>query len=648
MTRVGHKTADGKGSVPAGLLIGLEIHQQLDTDKLFCRCPSTLDDGEGIQVSRSLRPTQSEMGEVDRAAVEEAKKRLAFEYIAPPAVSCLVELDEEPPHPVSETALQVGLEVAADLSSSPVDELQVMRKIVIDGSNTTGFQRTALLALGGRVETTRGPVGIQTICLEEDSARRLGRKGDVVTFRLDRLGIPLLEIATAPDIKDGDHARETAEALGRTLRKTGKAKRGIGTIRQDVNISIPGGARVELKGVQELRTLPGAVDSEIARQEMLIRVAAELKRRGANTSDLSAPIRDVSSVFKASASKVVTDALSAGGSVHALALPRFEELLGKKGQPGFRLGAELAGRARARSGVAGLFHSDELPAYGITEEEVEAIRSLLGLRGEDAFAIVAASPRQCTAALEAARERAMQAMEGVPEETREIRPDLSSHYLRPLPGRARMYPETDIPPRRVTPEDLAAADRRRTARENAARELEAFVAGMVAPGDLVQLQNTGNVERFAKVAGQLGVGGAATKERGALLARILLHTVPEVEAASQEGRRVGDALLAEVIAGVEAGLFPKDAVLPVLIEVTKTGGSVGATASRLGLSTVGEEEVRRVVAAVVQRNAKLVKDRGEAALGPLMGDCMKELRGKVDGRVLGRLLAEEIRRSAAK
>jgi len=231
-----------------GFKAGLEIHQQLKTHKLFCECPSEISEKIDYSFQRMLRPTQSELGDVDRAALDEAQRKRRFTYMASLASTCLVETDEEPPHAANPEAIDLCLTMALLLDASPVDEVQFMRKIVVDGSNTTGFQRTALVAMNGCI----GNVRITMITLEEDAARKLAEEKNLVKYGLDRLWIPLIEITTAADITSPQHAREVAVQLGVLLQATKKVKRGLGTIRQDLNISIAKGARVEVKGIQSL------------------------------------------------------------------------------------------------------------------------------------------------------------------------------------------------------------------------------------------------------------------------------------------------------------------------------------------------------------------------------------------------------------
>ena len=248
---------------------GLEIHQQLDSHKLFCNCPSILrNDEPDFLVERKLHAVAGESGEVDRAAEYQASLKKTFVYSGYKENTCLIELDEEPPHEINQEALKIALQIALLLNCKIIPITQIMRKTVIDGSNTSGFQRTVLIARGGYVETALGKVGIDTICIEEDSARKIKTQEEKIYWNLDRLGIPLIEIATAPDIKSPEQAKEVALHIGNVLRSC-KVKRGIGTIRQDVNISILNENRIEMKGVQDMKIFLKVIENEILRQKDL-------------------------------------------------------------------------------------------------------------------------------------------------------------------------------------------------------------------------------------------------------------------------------------------------------------------------------------------------------------------------------------------
>ena len=254
------------------LKIGLEIHQQLAGNKLFCSCPAEIvDTTADFNVMRQLQASRSELGTVDAAALYEQEKKKFFLYKVYHTTNCLVELDEEPPHAVNFDTLRCALQVAQLLHCSIVDEIQVMRKVVIDGSNVSGFQRTMLVGVSGYLTLSSGKrVGISTLCLEEEAAKKLADTSEFRAYNISRLGIALIEIATAPDLSTPEEAQEAAQIMGMVLRSVAGLRRGLGTIRQDVNVSIKNGARVEIKGFQDLRSIPRVVVYEIERQLALI------------------------------------------------------------------------------------------------------------------------------------------------------------------------------------------------------------------------------------------------------------------------------------------------------------------------------------------------------------------------------------------
>ncbi len=252
-----------------GLKCGLEIHQQLEGKKLFCNCqtiivPST--EKPDFKFIRKLRASASELGEVDKAALYELQKGKYFVYEGYHKSNCLTCIDEEPPLEVNKEALDISLQITLLLNAKPVSKVQFMRKIVIDGSNITSFQRTALIATDGYIETSLGKVTVPTICLEEEAAQKQEDTKEYRRYNISRLGIPLIEVATGPDIKTPEHAKESAAKIGMILRSVKGVKRGLGTIRQDVNVSIKGHPRVEIKGFQDLRAIPKVIEYEFQRQ----------------------------------------------------------------------------------------------------------------------------------------------------------------------------------------------------------------------------------------------------------------------------------------------------------------------------------------------------------------------------------------------
>jgi glutamyl-tRNA(Gln) amidotransferase subunit E len=615
------------------LTCGLEIHQQLDTRKLFCDCPTTLVEEEGPVLVRRLRPTFSELGEIDRAAVVQAEKRLRFRYQAPPSSSCLVDADEEPPHAANADALDIVLTFAAMLKARPVDEVHFMRKIVVDGSNTTGFQRTALVATDGTLEVAGRAISVATFCLEEDAARKVEVGAGEITYRLDRLGIPLIEVATGPELHTPEEVKEAAQRLGSMMRATRRVKRGIGTIREDVNISVPGGARVEIKGVQELRMLPMYVAKEAERQRSLLRIREVLRQRGVVKADV-VPL-DLTETFVSCPSKVIAGALKKGGRVFAAPLASFAGVL-RSPDSSMRLGAEMAQYARTK-GVAGIFHADELPGYGIDQAYVDRLRDLLGIGQGDAFVLCADEPHRAKAAVLAAVARAYAALDGVPEETRDPLPDGGTAYSRPLPGAARMYPETDVPPATIGPDRLQRIASSLPELPEV-RTLRIASTYGIHEQQARQLVRDGWDDLFEEVA--------ANRELAPVAARTLLSTLPELERQGVDMGKLDEGTMRQVFSALAAGRFAKEAVPDVLARVAQ-GKGVEEAVKELGITVVSSEEASSVVARVVKEREAFVREKGQAAVGPLMGVVMAELKGKIDGRTASELLRKEIERSLA-
>ncbi|PKK86094.1 MAG: Glu-tRNA(Gln) amidotransferase GatDE subunit E [Thermoplasmata archaeon HGW-Thermoplasmata-1] len=618
-----------------GFRAGLEIHQQLDTAKLFCSCASEITEDIDYEFQRLLRPTQSEMGDVDRAAIAEAKKKRRFIYTASKRTTCMVEADEEPPHEANGDAIDVALTMAELFCSRVVDEMHFMRKIVIDGSNTSGFQRTGLVAFGGMVDEVR----VQTIALEEDSARKIGQKDSLVNYGLDRLGIPLLEIATEPDIRDPRHAQDVAKRIGRLLRATKKVKRGLGTIRQDVNVSISGGARVEIKGVQNLKAMPEVARKEVERQLMMLAVKAELEKRGITKDAVEAcETIDLTAAFSSCESKVVRASLDNNGAMIGVRLPGFEGLIKGDYREGPRLGRELSGYAKNAAGVKGVFHSDELPSYGITENEVTEVKRLLSVCDGDGFVICAEARAKALAAVTAARERAVIALEGVAEEVRKALPDDSTEYMRPMPGAARMYPETDVPPVAIT------AGRRAKIRSSLPELPEAKMKRFVRDYALNRDQAKQLFDREIEDEYEAFVTKYPSEKNA--VARILLNVLPELELSGLDTSVVDGAMVGGILDALSQGGFAKEAVPQIMNHLLKNPGhGLAEAVSACGVGAVGEDEVTAVIRAVILERAGFVKQKGMDALGPLMGPVMEKLRGKADGALISKVLKEELKRA---
>lgn len=597
-----------------GLKCGIEIHQQLEGKKLFCQCPTLIrEDAPHFTVSRQIRAAAGEAGQIDIAALQEMKKGRQFVYNAYQDTTCLVELDETPPSQINKEALATALQVAKLFKSKIVDSAHVMRKTVVDGSNTTGFQRTILIGQNGKIETPEGTIGIPTIILEEDSCRIIKESPTQAEYSLDRLGIPLLEIGTTPDIKTPKQCMEVAEKIGLLLRSTGKAKRGLGTIRQDINVSIKGGNRVEIKGAQDLKSLPLLVEYEASRQKNLLEIKHELEKRRVKKFD--SQIKDLTGTLKNSGSKIIRKAIEANGTVLGTKLPGFAGLLGKEIQPGRRLGTELSDKAKIIAGTGGLFHSDELPNYGITNREVELARHELECLDDDAFVLVADQKTRAEKALKAAIERANEAIDGVPCEVRKANPDCTTSYLRPMPGAARMYPETDLPPIPISQKMLDEIQLPELIEEKTKRYeklgLSKDLAELTARSEQATLFDE-LVKEFPEL-------------KPSYVAEILMTSAKTIK------RNYGIDINPEendyraIFASLVAGQITKESVL----EILKENKPVASVIHKY--CTITETELRTAL-------NKLVKENPGMPYNSLIGMAMKQLRGKAPGEKIAQLL----------
>jgi glutamyl-tRNA(Gln) amidotransferase subunit E len=619
-----------------GLKAGLEIHQQLNTtSKLFCSSPTELHDTKdaSYEFYRYLRPSKSEMGEIDRAAIEEGIGTRRFTYKAYKS-TCLVENDDEPPLEMNLEALKIALQIALLLQMQPFEQAHTMRKLVIDGSNTSGFQRTALLAAGGYISLSSGSVRIDTLSVEEEAAQIV----DKDVYSIDRLGIPLVEIGTAPDVTTPKMARELALAIGTILRAC-KVKRGIGTIRQDINISIAGGARVEIKGVQALDLIENIVRFEVARQLNLLKIRDELQDREA---DVGKPV-EVSSIFAHTASNVLEKK-----HVWGLLLRRFAGLVGKDIQPGRRLGSEFADHAKKRR-VAGIFHTDELPRYGITSRETEALLQFLKAEESDAVVILAdENVKTCVEAIYAVMHRAKAATEGVPEETRRALSNGCSEYMRPLPGAARMYPETDVSPIAVPTAliDRIKAHLPERLDDRMRRYRQDFLLNDELARQIAWSENSQLFEHVMRLWGGYTDGSLnrdEVKDASTFVVRTLEGTIAELKRDNVPVDLLTRENTLDVFRLVNSKTISKEGVPEILRCLSECPTkAANDAAAELGFVMLSERELQTIVDAVVQSRLEFVKAKGVGAVGPLMGVVMKQVRGKADGKLVNEVLHAKI------
>ena len=588
-----------------GLRVGIEIHQRLDTKKLFCDCASQQQDEPVSIIKRKLRPSSGEMGKIDAAALHEFLRDRNFVYSLYPSETCLVESDEEPPHELNREALAISMQACKLLNCDIPEEIHVMRKTVIDGSNTTGFQRTAVIGLNGSIDGTK----INSVCLEEEAARIEIREGETTYYKLNGLGIPLIEITTDSSINTPEEAKEIAEKIGFLLRSL-KVQRGIGSIRQDVNISIRDGARNEIKGFQELKDIPKLIENEIARQLALIEIKNELHRRGVK---LNIEQKDVTDIFKKSKSAIIKKQLEDGGHVVALLIHDFSGLLKK--QCGDRTFAkELVGYIEP-FGLKGFIHSDEdLEKYELINEFNE-LKKIFDAEERDVILIIAGENLE--KAIDSLTIRIKEALSGVPEETRAA-DGLGSKYARPLPGAERMYPETDVPPIE-TLELIKFVKIPKTLAEKE-EELKKILPKDIAE-QLVKSKELNIFEELLETAEPI------------LIATTLLFTIKELRRKGLAADKIDKNKLEKIFLAVKSKKISKDSV-PQVLEKIAMGEETEKSISSFSL--ISEKELEDIVHVLAKKN----KGLSEQAL---MGLIMKNVRGRADGSKVMELIRREMK-----
>ncbi len=612
-----------------GLKTGLEFHQRLETGKLFCACPSELQEEKpDLVVERKLRPVAGELGELDPAAVKEALSGKNYEYQHFDPASCLVELDEEPPHQVNAEALETAVILSLMLDCSLVDEVHFMRKTVIDGSNTSGFQRTAMIGHSGKVRAGNAEVSILGTFLEEESAGIVSRDKGKTVYKLDRLGIPLIEIATGIMELDPKQVQDIALEIGKLLRVTGRVQRGLGTIRQDVNISVSGGARVEIKGLQDIRMLAKLVELEAERQLKLI----ELKN---TLSSLQKPVLepvDLTSYFRQTKCRFIKKALDQGQRVIGTRLPGFAGVLGFKLGPGRRFGSEVSDYAK-KAGVGGIIHSDENMSKYPIEQEANAVKHALDMKEKDAFMLVVAEKEKAEQALKEAVERIHIAFEKIPEETRRPLPDGSSEYMRPMAGEHRMYPETDVPPVTIRRAWLDELKSRMPADPKKIQDDLMITYGLPEP-----LAETMVISKNRSLFYKLAKTGASPT----VIAITLEQTMKAIRREGHPVDRITPAHLEQLFSGLAKKMFSKEAV-PEILKAWSSAPekTLDQILSATGLSTASEEDVRKDIVILLERNPELLEDNRKA-FRVIMGELMKKYRGRIDGSRLSMILRKEI------
>jgi glutamyl-tRNA(Gln) amidotransferase subunit E len=627
-----------------GLRAGLEVHQQLLTSrKLYCRCPAGCYSHEyDAEILRHMRPTLSELGEYDGTALMEFKTRKEIIYRIHQDTVCTYEMDDTPPFMMCDDALDIALEVAMLLNLNLVDELHIARKQYLDGSIPTGFQRTTIVGVDGYIPYKDRRIGIVQLGLEEDSCREVSDVGHERVYLTDRLGMPLIEPVTEPQMVTPQEVSEVGEIIRRLLRATGRVRTGVGATRQDVNVSVTGSTRIEIKGVPSLKRIPLLIYNEAMRQWNLLRIRDILSGRGITPDTFDASTHDVTRMLSRTIYHPVRDALLAGQEVRCVRLRGFAGILTEKTQTDTTFAKEISDRVRViacLTKLPNIVHSDAA-SDTLSARDWRGLRQATGAADGDALVLAWGDARDADTAAREIIIRAREAAAGVPNETRQALKDGTTGFERILPGPERMYPDTDLPPIEVAPERIERI-RADLPEPTWDREQRYRKAGI--PEDvIVKLMDTEQSRRFDRVVTEAGVEPMTAAQ---YLCRFGTH----LRRGGNDPGELDDETIVEVFRRHAQGRLGREGI-PLLMECLIAGdenGGVDDAMERLGMKPMSDDEAAAHVTRVVSDFDFATLRHPEAAHRYLMGRLMHDLLGRTEGVDVSRLLEAALEERAA-
>lgn len=619
-----------------GFKVGVEIHQQLFTKKkMFCNCPTgkyskTYD----AEILRHMRPTLSELGEYDGCALMEFKTKKEVIYLLNKESICTYEMDDTPPFLVNPEGLDIVIEIALLLNCSIVDEMHISRKQYLDGSIPTGFQRTAVVGINGWIPYKDRKIRISHICYEEDACREVSDIGHRITFRTDRLGIPLIEVITHPDMKTPQEAGDVVMEIGRLMRSTGKVRRGIGSVRQDVNVSITGGNRVEIKGVPQIGWIPTLVHNEALRQKSLLEIKQILAQRNITEGNLNVFKSDLTNIFASTKSEILKNNLAKGAVIGGIKIGGLGGILNYPTQPSKVFVDEIAGRVRVIACLdimPNLFNTDNYPSYEDSDNDLALIKKALNIGKDDVGVIIWGSKQDVEAALEEVRLRIIDAIKGVPNETRQPFRSGLTDFERILPGPNRMYPDTDSPPTTITKETV---EKIKQCLPKAPWEKEDDYIKLGIPCQVArELAIFGKTSLLYKIL-------ANNKLNPTLVGVVLTQQLKALRRKGINVNRISDEATLELFELYAKGAFHKEAI-PLIIEKLAEDGSLSVKdiIAKFNLSVIAEGKLQDVVERTIKDNQfKILKSNQKNLLDKMtkfyVGKVMEKFKGRINGQVL--------------
>jgi len=614
-----------------GLLCGLEIHQQLDSStKLFCRCPNLLQGTRkpDFTLKRSMRPVLGEMGTYDEAMLTEYEKGMDVTYECYNDVICTYELDETPPFICNNEAKTIAIEIGLLLNSNIIEEMHVCRKNYLDGSVPCGFQRTMILAKDGYVELEKGKkIGIDIVCLEEDAARKIKTENKTNYFRLDRLGIPLVEVTTKPDINDPDECREAAERLGLLL-WTSKVKKVLGSIRQDINVSVRAGTRVEIKGVQKLDWIPLLINHEISRQLKLVEIKDELEKRGLKKDTAIQKPKDLTKALSNTKSNFISKGIKSGKKLYGINFSGFKGIFGKELMEDYRFGTEVSSKVKSISGLKGIIHSDEdLKNYKLSNEDIDKINNQLNSDENDCFVLVLGTQNEVDKAIKVIVKRGKYSFEGVPPETRRALENGNTEFLRELHGGARLYPDTDS--QAIINSEAEINNIKKKLPKYPWDVIKDYSSKYEIEERLIkELIFTGNLDLFNDLLN-------IYPENPTLIITTLLETIIALRRDGKRVENISEIDYKDIFTLLKNNEIGKEAIEEFLSSKSDNPNlSIKDIKKELKIEKISEKDLKKIITKVVDENIAILKEKEMRAMGPLMGEVMKEVRGKIDGKIV--------------
>ena len=628
-----------------GLKCGLEIHQQLETKtKLFCRCPAKLQGTRepDFTINRKMRPVLSELGVYDEAMITEYQKGMGTTYEGYNDVICTYELDDTPPFQCNDEARSVALQIAMLLNANIIEEMHVVRKNYLDGSVTCGFQRTMILGTDGFIILENDKkIGIDILSLEEDAARKIKTEQKTNYFRLDRLGIPLVEVTTKPDIRTPEECRETAERIGLLLWST-QVKKVLGSIRQDINVSIEDGTRVEIKGVQKLDWIPILINHEISRQLKLLEIKEELGKRKLEEKKLNTSPIELTQALAKTKSKFIAKSIQSGKKIYGINFSGFKGIFGKELMEDYRFGTEVSSKVKLISGLKGIIHSDEeLNKYNLSNEDIKKLNEKLGFKEQDCFVLVLGSKKEVDKAMDVIINRVQFAFKGVPPETRRALENGNTEFLRELHGGARLYPDTDTEAIFNSEEEIN--DIKKNLPEYPWIVIKQYSKKYKTEERLIKdLIFTGRLKLFDELI-------ELYPENSSLILTTLLETTTALRREGKNIDNIADDDFIEIFALLNKGEISKEAIEEIMnLKADSTELSINQIRKKLNIESISVEDLKELIKEIVNTNSKMIKEKGIRAKGPLMGVVMKKVRGKIDGAIVSKELENALKEEIGK